>query len=164
MITYIFCDTDIGQVLIAQKNNKVCALILGEDRQKMMMELYNDFNSEVFTEQTTLNTIDKAAIEVINNPFSANHVPLYLVGTPYQLKVWEHLKTIPAGRTETYSEAAQYLGDAKAHRAVATACAHNKIAILIPCHRVISKNSKNTGYRWGVEYKKILLTREEKRG
>jgi len=74
------------------------------------------------------------------------------------------LKTIPAGRTETYSEAAQYLGDAKAHRAVATACAHNKIAVLIPCHRVISKNSKNTGYRWGVEYKKKLLAREEKRG
>lgn len=164
MINYIFCNTYLGDVLIAQKNNKICALILGENKPEMLRELYKGFNDEVFNEKKIPDGIDNAALVVIENPHSPNYVPLHLTGTPFQLKVWEHLKTIPAGKTETYSEVAQYLGDPKSFRAAANACANNKIAILIPCHRVVGKGNNTTGYRWGAEYKKKLLEHEQKRG
>lgn len=164
MINYIFCDTDIGSALIAQKNNKVCALILGDNKTDMLKELYKGFSDEIFTEKEVPNNIDTAALDVIKNPYGPNYVPLHLTGTQFQLKVWEHLKTIPAGKTETYSEVAQYLGHTQSHRAVANACSNNKIAILIPCHRVVNKDKKLTGYRWGAEFKRKLLEKEQKRG
>ena len=83
-------------------------------------------------------------------------------GTAFQRRVWQALCEIPAGTTVAYSEIAKRIGMPRATRAVAAACAANKIAVLIPCHRVVRKDGKLGGYRWGIERKRALLAREAK--
>lgn len=90
-------------------------------------------------------------------------VPLYVHGMAFQQLVWHALDEIPAGTTISYSEIAKRLGMAKAARAVASACAANQIAVAIPCHRVICKDGSLAGYRWGIERKRTLLSKETKR-
>jgi AraC family transcriptional regulator of adaptative response/methylated-DNA-[protein]-cysteine methyltransferase len=85
---------------------------------------------------------------------------LDLRGTVFQLRVWQALRQIPRGETRSYSQLARELGDAKATRAVARACAVNRVAILVPCHRVVGASGSLTGYRWGVDRKRQLLEAE----
>jgi AraC family transcriptional regulator of adaptative response/methylated-DNA-[protein]-cysteine methyltransferase len=86
-----------------------------------------------------------------------------LRGTAFQLRVWQVLKAIPRGETRTYSQLARELGDPKATRAVARACAMNRVAVMVPCHRVVGASGALTGYRWGVERKRMLLEAERRR-
>jgi AraC family transcriptional regulator of adaptative response/methylated-DNA-[protein]-cysteine methyltransferase len=88
---------------------------------------------------------------------------LDLRGTVFQLRVWEALRRIPRGETRSYSELAREMGEPKATRAVARACALNRVAVVVPCHRVVGANGALTGYRWGVERKKMLLEAEGRR-
>jgi AraC family transcriptional regulator of adaptative response/methylated-DNA-[protein]-cysteine methyltransferase len=83
-----------------------------------------------------------------------------LRGTAFQLKVWQALRRIPRGETRSYSQLARELGDPKATRAVARACATNRVAIVVPCHRVVGASGSLTGYRWGIERKRQLLEAE----
>jgi len=83
-------------------------------------------------------------------------------GTSFQRRVWQALREIPAGTTVTYSEIAKRIGAPTAIRAVASACAANKLAVAIPCHRVIRKDGSLAGYRWGIERKRALLRKEAK--
>jgi AraC family transcriptional regulator of adaptative response/methylated-DNA-[protein]-cysteine methyltransferase len=87
-------------------------------------------------------------------------LPLDIRGTAFQEQVWQALRDIPEGETKTYTEVAKAIGKPKAVRAVANACANNRIAIAIPCHRVIRGDGSLSGYRWGVERKAKLLKRE----
>ena len=92
----------------------------------------------------------------------AERLPLDVRGTTFQLRVWDALQRIPTGTTRTYAEIARELGQPSAARAVARACASNRLALVIPCHRVVRGDGGLGGYRWGVERKRELL-REEKR-
>jgi AraC family transcriptional regulator, regulatory protein of adaptative response / methylated-DNA-[protein]-cysteine methyltransferase len=87
-------------------------------------------------------------------------LPLDVRGTAFQQRVWQALRTIPAGATASYSEIAERIGAPKSVRAVAQACAANSIAVAIPCHRVVRHDGGLSGYRWGVERKRVLLDRE----
>jgi AraC family transcriptional regulator of adaptative response/methylated-DNA-[protein]-cysteine methyltransferase len=91
---------------------------------------------------------------------AAPEVPLDLRGTAFQLRVWQALRAIPHGETRTYSQLARELGDPKATRAVARACATNRVSLLVPCHRVVGVSGSLTGYRWGVDRKRQLLEAE----
>ncbi|MCB0147313.1 MAG: methylated-DNA--[protein]-cysteine S-methyltransferase, partial [Caldilineaceae bacterium] len=86
--------------------------------------------------------------------------PLDIQGTAFQRRVWTALRAIPAGSTLSYTEVAERIGEPKAVRAVAGACAANKLAVAIPCHRVVRQNGNLSGYRWGIERKRKLLARE----
>jgi AraC family transcriptional regulator of adaptative response/methylated-DNA-[protein]-cysteine methyltransferase len=86
---------------------------------------------------------------------------LDLRGTAFQLRVWQALRAIPRGQTRTYSQLARDLGDPKATRAVARACATNRVSIVVPCHRVVGASGSLTGYRWGVDRKRQLLAAEQ---
>jgi len=88
------------------------------------------------------------------------NLPLDLRGTAFQLKVWKALQEIPAGETRTYSQLAAEMGIPSSTRAVARACATNRVSVLVPCHRVIGVSGSLTGYRWGVERKRALLAAE----
>jgi len=87
-------------------------------------------------------------------------LPLDLQATAFQMQVWDFLKKIPYGETRSYTEVAEAIGDKKKVRAVAQACARNRVAVVIPCHRVVASDGKLSGYRWGVERKRVLLARE----
>ncbi len=93
---------------------------------------------------------------------AAPQVPreLDLRGTVFQLRVWQALRQIPRGQTRTYSQLARELGSPNATRAVARACATNRVAVVVPCHRVVGASGALTGYRWGVERKRLLLEAE----
>jgi AraC family transcriptional regulator of adaptative response/methylated-DNA-[protein]-cysteine methyltransferase len=98
-------------------------------------------------------------VEVSGNQLE---LALDIRGTAFQRRVWQALREIPAGTTVTYSEIAKRIGMPRAVRAVASACAANKIAVAIPCHRVVRKDGSLAGYRWGIERKRTLLAREAK--
>jgi O-6-methylguanine DNA methyltransferase len=87
-------------------------------------------------------------------------LPLDVLGTPFQLDVWQALRTIPAGERRTYGQIAATLGNAKGARAVARACAANPVALVIPCHRVVRGDGGSGGYRWGAERKQAILANE----
>ena len=99
-------------------------------------------------------------ISVIDQPQASVELPLDIRGTAFQKRVWQALCKIPPGRTVTYAELARQIGQPTAARAVASACAANKLGVVIPCHRVVRANGGLSGYRWGVERKRELLRRE----
>ncbi|MFV9262612.1 methylated-DNA--[protein]-cysteine S-methyltransferase, partial [Citrobacter freundii] len=96
----------------------------------------------------------------LDDPRKAVNLPLDLRGTAFQLRVWQALRQIPAGETRSYRQVAQSIGQPRAVRAVAGACAANKLAIVIPCHRVVREGGALSGYRWGTARKAQLLARE----
>ena len=98
----------------------------------------------------------------VEAPKSAADVPIDVAGTPFQQRVWQTLRSIPPGETRSYAAVAQAVGSPDAVRAVANACASNRVAVLVPCHRVVRENGEIGGYRWGHERKQRLLTLESR--
>mgnify|MGYP003585172641 FL=1 len=111
-----------------------------------------DLNSDI---QKQLTEYEKGSRKVFD-------LPLHLKGTEFQLKVWNALLEIPYGETRSYQQIAQRIGQPKALRAVGGACNRNPIGIIVPCHRVIGKNGKLTGYAGGLFYKELLLNHEKR--
>ncbi|MBW4709435.1 bifunctional helix-turn-helix domain-containing protein/methylated-DNA--[protein]-cysteine S-methyltransferase [Roseobacter sp. YSTF-M11] len=91
---------------------------------------------------------------------SLDKAPLFLIGAPFQIKVWEALLSIPSGQVTTYSEIAQAIGAPRAVRAVGTAVGRNPISWLIPCHRALRKSGGLGGYHWGLPMKRAMLAYE----
>jgi AraC family transcriptional regulator of adaptative response/methylated-DNA-[protein]-cysteine methyltransferase len=102
-----------------------------------------------------------AIVAHLKNKSPRIDLPLDIQATAFQRQVWEQLRAIPYGETHSYSEVAKAMGQQKAVRAVARACATNPVALVIPCHRVIREDKSLGGYRWGLERKKKLLAREK---
>ena len=100
-------------------------------------------------------------VGLVEAPAQGLDLPLDMRGTAFQQRVWQALRRIPSGSTASYAEIAQRIGQPKAVRAVAQACAANAIAVAIPCHRVVRTDGAFSGYRWGVERKRALLEREK---
>jgi len=103
----------------------------------------------------------KEAVSGIDNPTDYSKLPLDIVGTAFQKRVWNALMEIPRGETASYGDIADRIGRPKAVRAVAGACGANKIAIYIPCHRILRGDGSLGGYRWGLNRKKFLLAKEQ---
>jgi len=103
-------------------------------------------------------------VGLVEAPAVGIDLPLDMRGTAFQHHVWQALREIPVGTTATYGEIAERIGMPKAVRAVAAACAANKIAVAIPCHRVVRNDGALSGYRWGVERKRRLIEREANAG
>ena len=107
-----------------------------------------------------IKTIIAETIAFLKAPDRGLGLPLDIQGTAFQHQVWAALQDIQPGTTVSYGEIARQIGNPKAARAVAGACASNNIAVAIPCHRVVRSNGEMGGYRWGVERKRVLLERE----
>ena len=156
--------SSLGCVLVAATRRGVCAILMGDDPAALRADLKTRFPKASSIEPTpglcrarrrggALRRRSRAGREGLN-------LPLDIRGTTFQRRVWEALRAIPAGETASYAEIAQRVGSPHAVRAVASACAANKIAVAIPCHRVIAADGGLSGYRWGVERKRRLLERE----
>ena len=103
------------------------------------------------------------AIALIDGAPLAGELPLELIGTAFQQRVWRALRGIPSGETTTYAELAERIGAPGAARAVGTACGQNPVAVAVPCHRVVRHDGSLGGYRWGLARKRVLMAREQRR-
>ena len=160
-IAYTCGTSSLGFFLIAQSNKGICAILLGDNQAELIAELTARFPT-AHLQENKLDCADSVQqlSELIEQPTQSMSLPLDIRGTLFQQRVWKLLQAIPAGETRSYSEIAQALGTPKAVRAVASACAANALAIVIPCHRVVRSDGNLAGYRWGLERKKCLLQRE----
>lgn len=160
-IIYAFGDSALGRILVARSAEGVCAILMGDNDDALEDDLAKRFPGMrlILNEATVADDLAKV-IHFAESPGDVSELQLDLRGTPFQRRVWETLRTIPAGKTVSYTELASMIGSPSATRAVATACAANKLAMLVPCHRVIRNNGDLSGYRWGVERKRALLARE----
>ena len=157
-IFYLHAPCPLGFVLIATRDQQVCALLLADSVAELLDELALRFRQEPRQPEPALQLWLNQAIEQLEHPERRANLPLAPKGTAFQLKVWQALRAIECGATCSYQELAEQL--ASHPRAIARACASNPIALLIPCHRVLAKNGSLSGYRWGLARKAELLRRE----
>jgi AraC family transcriptional regulator of adaptative response/methylated-DNA-[protein]-cysteine methyltransferase len=159
MIRYRLGTTALGQLLVAQTQGGICALLLGDDMAALKADLARRFPKARLLEDTNLEAFPKAAA-LMADPAATVDLPLDPRGTDFQRSVWKALRQIPAGQTVSYADLAGRIGKPEAVRAVASACGANPIAVAIPCHRVLRGDGALSGYRWGVARKRQLLAAE----
>ncbi|WP_374829241.1 bifunctional DNA-binding transcriptional regulator/O6-methylguanine-DNA methyltransferase Ada [Paenochrobactrum pullorum] len=161
-IQFAIAECSLGSVLIAATSKGICAVTLGDDPEELVQNLQDRFpQARLSGGDAGFNMHIAAVIAHIENPAQKFELPLDIQGTVFQQKVWQALRNIPSGKTTSYSDLANRIGQPSASRAVAGACGANKIAVIIPCHRVIRNDGGLSGYRWGVERKRALLLKEQ---
>jgi AraC family transcriptional regulator of adaptative response/methylated-DNA-[protein]-cysteine methyltransferase len=168
-ITYAFVPSPLGLMILGATGRGLCFLHFGEDRTALLAALRHEYPN------ATLKPMNKpyhpefkqwidALNEYMNGHDPMTNLPVDVRATAFQLRVWKYLQSIPRGEKRSYSQVAASIGSPNATRAVANACAANKLAIVIPCHRVIRNDGEPGEYRWGAERKRALLDREEAGG
>jgi AraC family transcriptional regulator, regulatory protein of adaptative response / methylated-DNA-[protein]-cysteine methyltransferase len=162
-ISYAVVPTAVGHLLAAATDRGLCAVMLGDDGSELEAALRKEFPAaEIERNDGELRRYTETVIQGLLG-HEAKTVPLDIGGTSFQLQVWEALRRIPAGETRSYQTIAQELGRPTAARAVARACASNRLALVIPCHRAVRETGELGGYRWGPDRKKQILERERAR-
>ena len=151
----------LGWVLAAATSRGLCAIDLGDDPAALETGLRARFPRAHLTHDPEFGGWVQQVVDFLDAPVRGLSLPLDIQGTAFQRRVWAALREIPAGSTLSYTEVAERIGAPAAVRAVAGACAANKLAVAIPCHRVVRQNGDLSGYRWGIERKQRLLAREK---
>jgi AraC family transcriptional regulator of adaptative response/methylated-DNA-[protein]-cysteine methyltransferase len=160
-IRFVTVETPLGWALVAATTRGICMTALADDRDSLAEALKQRFPAaDLVAEDAELRAWADRIVGFITAPDHNLELPLDIQGTAFQARVWRALQKIPLGRTATYTEIAAAIGRPKAVRAVAQACAANKLALLVPCHRVIRSDGELGGYRWGLERKRALLAGE----
>jgi len=157
-------ECSLGPILVAASDKGICAILFGNDSETLLRDLIAQFprarligGDKVFEELTA------KVVGFVEDPAKGLDLPLDVRGTAFQHRVWDALRRIPPGSTASYAEIAEKISAPKAVRAVARACATNRIAVAIPCHRVVRSDGALSGYRGGVERKRALLDKEAKK-
>jgi AraC family transcriptional regulator of adaptative response/methylated-DNA-[protein]-cysteine methyltransferase len=160
-IRFTIVETGLGWALVAATGRGICMTALGDERAPLEAELRRRFPAAlIWPADAALTAWAEEIVRFITRPEAQPDLPLDIRGTAFQAQVWRALQKIPPGRTATYREIAAALGRPRAVRAVAQACASNKLALLVPCHRVVRSDGDLAGYRWGIERKRALIARE----
>jgi AraC family transcriptional regulator, regulatory protein of adaptative response / methylated-DNA-[protein]-cysteine methyltransferase len=160
-ITYGLVGSSLGRVLVARTERGVCAVTLGERDDLLERALAAEFPAATrVRDDDAVASWAGQVVDAVDGRSDGSQVPLDLRGTAFQMQVWRALQQIPAGETRSYGDIAARMGHPRAARAVARACATNRVAVIVPCHRAIASTGKPSGYRWGVERKRRLLQRE----
>jgi AraC family transcriptional regulator of adaptative response/methylated-DNA-[protein]-cysteine methyltransferase len=152
----------LGAILVAATGQGICAILLGDDPDALARDLQDRFpRAQLEGADAAFDRTVAIVVGFVEAPHIGLALPLDVRGTAFQQRVWEALRAIPAGVTVSYAELAARVGVPTGARAVAGACAANPVAVAIPCHRVVRNDGALSGYRWGVERKRILLNREK---
>ena len=160
-IHYTVVPTTMGLLLVAVTERGVCSVTLGDDETTLVELLRAEFAGAQLERATDANDrLVDAVVAHVEGRGGADELPLDVRATAFQWQVWRALQRIPEGVTLSYQAVAAGLGRPTAARAVARACASNRIAVLIPCHRVVRGDGGLGGYRWGIARKAALLARE----
>lgn len=161
VIRFAVAQCSLGAVLVAQSQRGICAILLGDDPERLVRDLQDQFpRAELIGGDEGFEQLVAQVLGFIEAPALGLNLPLDVRGTAFQQRVWQALREIPPGSRVSYTDIAERIGAPKAVRAVAQACAANHIAVAIPCHRVVRRDGDLSGYRWGVECKRELLRRE----
>ena len=164
MIEYELGSCSLGCVLVAMSEKGICAISLGDDPEQLVDWLKQIYpHARKGSDNAHLLSRLQRVLNFAEWPDSDLNLELDIHGTDFQKRVWQALKMVPTGQTCSYSDLAKKIGSPKSARAVAGACAANSLALAIPCHRVIHRDGSLSGYRWGVERKRILLQKEAQR-
>src|SRR5215813_10538072 len=166
-IAFTIGDSPLGRLLVAATERGVCSVTLGDSDAELTRALFAEYpEASIDSKDTAISPSLNLWLDCVLDSLKGEHrrveLPMDVQATAFQWRVWEELRRIPFGSTRSYQEIAKAIGKPNAVRAVARACASNRLALVIPCHRVIRENREMGGYRWGVERKKQLL-REEAR-
>jgi AraC family transcriptional regulator of adaptative response/methylated-DNA-[protein]-cysteine methyltransferase len=160
-IRFAVGQCSLGAILVAASDKGVCAIQFGDDPEALVRTLQDRFpKARLIGGDAAFEQLVARVVGLIEAPAQGHDLPLDVRGTAFQQQVWQALREIPAGSTASYADIAARIGQPKAVRAVAQACASNEIAVAIPCHRVVRRDGSLSGYRWGVERKQALLARE----
>ena len=160
MSTFIYCRFHCSSKKPLLENTRFFF-----SKNNLVDELKTEFkNAEINETTSELSEWPQMLVDYLAGSTPWPKLPFDVKATAFQRKVWDHLRTIPEGQTMHYSEIASAIGQPKAARAVARACATNPVALVIPCHRVVPKTGGVGGYRWGPKRKKKLLAMEKQKG
>lgn len=155
-INYSFADSTFGKIIIASTSKGICHMAFVEDEQEAFVQLKQNFPKAAYHQ--ILDTMQLNAINIFTkDQENLEQIKLHIKGTPFQLKVWEALLKIPAGKLSTYGAIASEIEQKNASRAVGTAIGSNPVAFLIPCHRVIQSAGTFGGYHWGPTRKAAMI-------
>jgi AraC family transcriptional regulator, regulatory protein of adaptative response / methylated-DNA-[protein]-cysteine methyltransferase len=160
-IRFAVGQSSLGAILVAASAKGVCAILMGDDPNQLVRDLQDRFSKAwLVGADAEFESLVAKVVGLVEAPQLGSNLPLDVRGTAFQRRVWKALSTIPAGSTVSYANIAKKIGAPKSVRAVAQACGANPLAIAIPCHRVVRDDGALSGYRWGIERKRALLTRE----
>ena len=160
-IFFAIGECSLGSILVAQSRRGVCSILLGDDPAFLVRDLQDRFpKANLIGNEPGYEDLVAKVVGLIEEPGIGFDLPLDIRGTVFQRRVWKALQQIPPGSTVSYSDIADKIGMPRAVRAVAQACSANKLAVAIPCNRVVRNDRALSGYRWGVERKRALLERE----
>lgn len=160
-LLFAYADTTLGTIVVAESMRGVAALFIGDDRATLFHDPKKAFpEAELIPDQASLaQTIVKAAT-LVGAPQRRTDLVLNLRGSPVELAAWTELQAIPSGETRTYGAIARDLPITATAQEVGAACAANRIAIAVPCHRAVKADGSISGYRWGVQRKRRLINME----
>ena len=162
-IFYTINKTPTGYILVAATSKGICCVSLGDNKDKLIETFKKEFlQAQLGKKEKNLQVWSQALIDYLTQEAPWPLLPYDVKATAFQRKVWEYLRSIPSGKTYNYKALAQAIGNPKAARAVARACATNQVALVIPCHRIIPKAGGIGGFRWHPKRKKYLLALENK--
>lgn len=160
-VTFTSLDTPLGTVVVAATSRGVCAVRIGDDETALVDELRHEFPlASLVRGDEELEEVAHVLAGAVRGEANASRLPIDLEGTAFQMRVWDVLRHVPLGETLTYSQLAERTGTPRAVRAVASACAANPAALVVPCHRIIRRDGTLGGYRWGLDAKAALLENE----
>jgi AraC family transcriptional regulator of adaptative response/methylated-DNA-[protein]-cysteine methyltransferase len=160
-IRFAIGECSLGSILVAASDKGVAAILLGDDPDALLHDLEDRFpRARLVGANHGFERLVATVVGFVEAPGKGLDLPLDVQGTAFQHRVWKALRLIPAGETVSYADIASRIGEPKAVRAVAGACAANPLAVAIPCHRVVRTDGALSGYRWGIARKRALLERE----
>jgi AraC family transcriptional regulator of adaptative response/methylated-DNA-[protein]-cysteine methyltransferase len=157
-IRFAIGQSSLGAILVASSARGVVSILIGDDPNGLACDLQDRFpKARLIGGDPDYEKLVAEVVGLVEAPGLGVNLPLDVRGTAFQQRVWQALREIPVGQTVSYSEIAAQIGSPTAVRAVAGACAANKIAVAIPCHRVVRRDGSLSGYAWGVERRQRLL-------
>jgi AraC family transcriptional regulator of adaptative response/methylated-DNA-[protein]-cysteine methyltransferase len=163
-IRFAVGECSLGAILVASSAKGVAAILLGDDPDALARDLQDRFpKATIIGADSAYEALVAQVVGFVEAPSVGLDLPLDVRGTAFQQRVWQALQQIPLGHTASYADIAHRIGQPKAVRAVAGACAANNLAVAIPCHRVVRSDGALSGYAWGVDRKRDLIDREEAR-
>jgi len=163
-IAFTIGDSPLGRLLVAATERGVCAVTLGDSDAELTRALFAEYpEASIDSKDTSISPSLNLWLDCVLDSLKGEQrreLPMDIQATAFQWRVWEELRRIPFGSTRSYQEIAKAIGKPNAVRAVARACASNRLALVIPCHRVIREDKNLGGYRWGLGRKEKLLRQE----